>query len=103
MVVFGRYLSYLKLINRKCMFFSPTNAINYFHSIKMNTVGDIARSTAAQIEVYPIPPPKLANIQKALSLYQERLVNSPSLSPIIGTNGESLTPIASTSEEPIGM
>jgi hypothetical protein len=69
----------------------------------MNTVGDIARSTAAQIEVYPIPPPKLANIQKALSLYQERLVTSPSLSPIIGTNGESLTPIASTSEEPIGM
>jgi len=65
----------------------------------MNTVGDIARSTAAQIEVYPIPPPKLANIQKALSLYQERLVTSPSLSPIIG---ESLTPIASTSEEPIG-
>jgi hypothetical protein len=82
--------------------FSPTNAINYFRSIKMNTVGDVARSTAEQIEVYPIPPPKLANIQKALSLYQERLVTSPSLSPIIGTNGESLTPIASTSEEPVG-
>ncbi|CAF0982498.1 unnamed protein product [Rotaria sp. Silwood1] len=81
----------------------PTNAINYFHSIKMNTVGDIARSTAAQIEVYPIPPPKLANIQKALLLYQERLINSPSLSPIIGTNGESLTPIASTSEESIAI
>ncbi|CAF1271492.1 unnamed protein product [Rotaria sordida] len=81
----------------------PTNAINYFRSIKMNTVGDIARSTAAQIEVYPIPPPKLANIQKALSLYQERLINSPSLSPIIGTNGESLTPIASTSEETIAI
>lgn len=68
----------------------------------MNTVGDIARSTAAQIEVYPLPPPKLANIQKALSLYQERLVTSPSLSPIIASNGESLTPIASTSEETIG-
>ncbi|CAF4474451.1 unnamed protein product, partial [Rotaria sp. Silwood2] len=81
----------------------PTNAINYFRSIKMNTVGDIARSTAVQIEVYPIPPPKLANIQKALSLYQERLINSPSLSPIIGTNNESLTPIASTSEESIAI
>ncbi|CAF3910036.1 unnamed protein product [Adineta steineri] len=81
----------------------PTNAINYFRSIKMSTVGDIARSTAAQIEVYPLPPPKLANIQKALSLYQERLVTSPSLSPIIGTNDETLTPIASTSEEPIAF
>ncbi|CAM4900250.1 unnamed protein product [Rotaria socialis] len=81
----------------------PTNAINYFRSIKLNTVGDIARSTAAQIEVYPLPPPKLANILKALSLYQERLINSPSLSPIVGTNGESLTPIASTSEEPIAI
>ncbi|UJR21601.1 hypothetical protein I4U23_024683 [Adineta vaga] len=81
----------------------PTNAINYFRSIKMNTVGDIARSTAAQIEVYPLPPPKLSNIQKALSLYQERLVTSPSLSPIIGINSESLTPIASTSEEPIAF
>ena len=68
----------------------------------MTTVGDIARSTAEQIEVYPIPPPKLANIQKALSLYQERLVTSPSLSPIIGNSSESLTPIASTSEETIG-
>ena len=68
----------------------------------MNTVGDIARSTAAQIEVYPLPPPKLANIQKALALYQERLVTSPSLSPIIGPIVESLTPIATTSEEPIG-
>ena len=68
----------------------------------MSTVGDIARSTASQIEVYPIPPPKLANIQKALTLYQERLVTSPSLSPIIGPSGEFLTPIASTSEEPIG-
>jgi hypothetical protein len=102
MVVFGRYRFFL-LINKMSMIFSPTSAINYFHSIRMNTVGDIARSTAAQIEVYPIPPPKLANIQKALSLYQERLVTSPSLSPIIGTNGESLTPIASTSEEPIGI
>ncbi|CAF2254512.1 unnamed protein product [Rotaria magnacalcarata] len=81
----------------------PTNAINYFRSIKLNTVGDIARSTAAQIEVYPLPPPKLANILKALSLYQERLINSPSLSPIVGTNGEPLTPIASTSEEPIAI
>ena len=69
----------------------------------MNTVGDIARSTAAQIEVYPLPPPKLSNIQKAFSIYQERLVTSPSLSPIIGTNGESLTPVASTSEETIGI
>mgnify|MGYP006897118722 CR=1 FL=1 len=69
----------------------------------MNTVGDIARATAEQIEVYPIPPPKLVNIQKALSLYQERLINSPSLSPIIDIDNESLTPIASTSEEPIGM
>ena len=68
----------------------------------MNTVGDIARSTASQIEIYPLPPPKLANIQKALALYQERLVTSPSLSPIIGPTGESLTPVASTSEEPIG-
>ena len=81
---------------------SPTNAINYFRSIKMTTVGDIARSTAQQIEVYPIPPPKLANIQKALSLYEERLVTSPSLSPIIGNNGESLTPVASTSDETMG-
>lgn len=69
----------------------------------MSTVGDIARSTAAQIEVYPLPPPKLSNILRALSLYQERLVNSPSLSPIIGTNDESLTTIPSTSEEPIGI
>ena len=68
----------------------------------MRTVGDIARSTADQIDVYPIPPPKLANVQKALALYQDRLVTSPSLSPILGINGESLTPIASTSEEPIG-
>lgn len=68
----------------------------------MTTVGDIARSTAEQIDVYPIPPPKLANILKALSLYQERLVTSPSLSPIIGNSSESLTPIASTSEETIG-
>ncbi|CAF1214281.1 unnamed protein product [Adineta ricciae] len=81
----------------------PTNAINYFRSIKINTVGDIARSTAEQIEVYPLPPPKLANIQKALSIYQERLITSPSLSPIIGTNGESMAPIASTSEEPIAF
>ena len=71
--------------------------------MKLNTVGDIARLTAEQIEVYPIPSPKLDNIQKALSLYQERLVNSPSLSPIIGTNNESLTPIASTSEELISI
>jgi hypothetical protein len=56
--------------------FSPTNVINYFHSIKINTIGDIARSTSTQIEIYPIPPPKLINIQKALSLYQERLTNS---------------------------
>lgn len=69
----------------------------------MNTVGDMARATAAQIEVYPIPPPKLANIQKALSLYQERLVTSPSLSPIIGNNTELLPPIASTSEESIAF
>jgi hypothetical protein len=103
MVVFGIYLFLIELENIFLYVSSPTNAINYFRSIKMNTVGDIARSTAAQIEVYPIPPPKLANIQKALSLYQERLITSPSLSPIIGTNGESLTPIASTSEEPIGI
>ena len=104
MVAFGRYtFLIIRLRNKNVSIFSPTNAINYFRSIKINTVGDIARSTAAQIEVYPIPPPKLANIRKALSLYQERLVTSPSLSPIIGTNGESLTPIASTSEEPIGM
>lgn len=100
-VVFGRYLQ-RNCSEKRTVFSSPTNAINYFRSIKINTVGDIARSTASQIEVYPIPPPKLANIQKALTLYQERLVTSPSLSPIIGPSGEFLTPIASTSEEPIG-
>lgn len=69
----------------------------------MTKVGDIARSTAQQIEVFPIPPPKLVNIQKALSLYQERLVSSPSLSPIIPTTQqESLMPITSSSEETMG-
>ena len=82
--------------------FSPTNAINYFRSMNMNKVGDIARATAEEIEVYPIPPPKLANIRKALSLYQERLITSPSLSPIIGNREESLIPVTSNVEESIG-
>jgi len=73
----------------KTYFFSPTDILHYFHSIKINTIGDIARSTSTQIENYPIPSPKLANIQKALSLYQERLTNSLS--------------IASTSDETIRM
>ncbi|CAF3923293.1 unnamed protein product [Rotaria magnacalcarata] len=45
----------------------PTNTIEYFHSISINTIGDLARATADQIETYPIPSPKLTNIQNALS------------------------------------
>jgi hypothetical protein len=55
--------------------------------------------TTDQIEVSPLPSPKLANIQKALLLYQERLVNSSPVSPTVDNNGVSLIPIASTSDE----
>ncbi|CAF4342449.1 unnamed protein product, partial [Rotaria socialis] len=45
----------------------PISTIEYFHSISINTIGDLARATAVQIETYPIPSPKLTNIQNALS------------------------------------
>jgi hypothetical protein len=90
-----------QIFKQNISFFSSTDTLNYFHSNNINTIGDIARSTSNQIETYPIPSPKLANIQKALSLYQQRLINPSSVSPPI--TDESLIPIACTSEETIRM
>ncbi len=78
------------------MFSSPTDTLTYFHSNQINTIGDIARATSIQIETYPIPPPKLANIQKAL----EHFATSSSILP---TNETAIIPIATTSEETIRM
>ncbi|CAF1077573.1 unnamed protein product [Rotaria sordida] len=76
-----------------------TSTIDYFYSNNIKTIGDIARLTSAQIEIYPIPSPKLINIQKVFSLYEEQLTKSSSISPPIDNINESLMPIASTSEE----
>ncbi|CAF4161513.1 unnamed protein product, partial [Rotaria sp. Silwood2] len=76
----------------------PTNTIDYFHLNNINTIGDIARLTPVQIEIYPIPSPKLANIQQALSLYEEQLTKSSSISPPIDNMNESLMPIATNNE-----
>jgi hypothetical protein len=57
--------------------------LNHFHSNKINTIGDIARLTSTEIENSPLPSPKLENIQKAFSLYQEHLVNSSSMNNTI--------------------
>ncbi|CAF0869214.1 unnamed protein product [Adineta steineri] len=73
----------------------PTDVINYFHSNKINTVGDVARSTSVQIETYPIPSPKVVNIEKALSRYEKHLNNSSS----INHTRHSLLPTATTLEE----
>ena len=70
---------------------SPSETLDDFHSLQIKTVGDLARSTAAQIETYPIPAPKLLNAQKALALFQAQSVNAK--------NDESFRPAASTSEE----
>jgi hypothetical protein len=76
------------------LFSSPTDTLTYFHSNQINTIGDIARATSIQIETYPIPPPKLTNIQKAL----EHFATSSSILP---TNETTIIPIATTSEETI--
>ncbi|CAF4869515.1 unnamed protein product [Rotaria sp. Silwood1] len=73
----------------------PANTIDYFHSNNIHTIGNIAQLTPNQIETYPIPLPKLANIQKVLSLYEEQLIKSSSISSKIDNMNESL----STSEE----
>lgn len=86
----------------KTFIFSPQDVLNYFHSNQLNTIGDIARLTSSQIENFPIPSPKLTNIQKAFSLYQKHLINSLSVSSITimdnTTNTTTLIPIASTSD-----
>ena len=48
----------------------------------MRTIGDIARATANQIETYPIPIPKLVNIQKALETFS----NSLTIIPVANTS-----------------
>ncbi len=76
--------------------FSPTDTLTYFHSNQINTIGDIARLTSIQIETYPIPSPKVTNIQKSL----EHFATS---SLILPTNEIAVIPIATTSEETIRM
>jgi hypothetical protein len=77
-------------------YFSPTDTLTYFHSNQINTIGDIARLTSIQIETYPIPSPKVTNIQKSL----EHFATSSSILP---TNEIAVIPIATTSEETIRM
>jgi hypothetical protein len=72
-------------------FCSPQETLDGFHSLQIKTVGDLARSTVAQIETYPIPVPKLLTAQKALALFQAQSVNAK--------NDELSPPAASTSEQ----
>lgn len=63
------------------------------------TIGDLARSTSVQIETYPIPSPKLTNIQQALKLYEENLAKCSSASPPTDDMNESSMSIRNSSEE----
>jgi hypothetical protein len=69
-------------------FFSCSDYIDQFRLLQIRTVGDLARSTIAQIETYPIPSPKLSNIDKALSAYRMQL-DSSSLPSMIRRHGDS--------------
>ena len=66
---------------------SPAHLLDQFRATNIVTVDDLARLNVAQVETYPIPPPKLATIQRVLSRYHEYLHNAP-------TTGELQIPIS---------
>ena len=61
---------------------SANDVLNHFQSVNINTVGDLARLSLNQIEMDPVLSSKSANLRRALTFYQERLIASSSTNTI---------------------
>ena len=85
----------LALICNHLLSSSPPHLLDQFRATKIITVGDLAQLNATQLDVYPIPPPKLVTIQRVLSRYHEYLNDA-------STTRELLTPISIGYEKLIG-
>lgn len=67
----------------------------------MKTIGDLARCTIEQIESFSLPTPKLSNLQKLLSTYENQLEKTSTKILTIDNNDDLSPPIATTSDEDI--